>query len=116
MWSSRPLPLSMVELVQRESAHIEGCQRTDYNMFAMKTSYSPLFTYPNLGCIHEEVEQVSEEPLAEELGRCKLAQGNSASPVIKGTISKFVNGKKGSEESMIADSGCSFPVVSDKIV
>ena len=31
-------------------------------------------------------------------------------------ISKFGNGKNGSEECMIVDSGCSIPVVSDKIV
>ena len=35
---------------------------------------------------------------------------------MKGIISKSDNAKNGSEVSMIANSGCSFRVVSDKIV
>ena len=59
---------------------------------------------------------MTQSQLAEAIGRCKLARTNTASPIVNGLISKSGNGKNGSEESMIADSGCSFPVISDKIV
>ena len=58
---------------------------------------------------------MTEEQLAEEIKKCRLAKTN-ASPVIKGMISKRENMKNGSEENLVCDSGCSFPVVSEKIV
>ena len=58
---------------------------------------------------------MTEEQLAEEIKKCRLAKTN-ASPVIKGMISKRENMKNGSEENLVCDSGCSFPVVSERIV
>ena len=55
-------------------------------LFAKKV-YTPntAYAYPTLGAVHEEVELMSEEQLAQEIQKCRLARTN-ASPIIKGMI------------------------------
>ena len=50
-----------------------------------KRVYTPstAYAYPTLGAVHEVVEQMSEEQLAQEIQKCRLAKTN-ASPIIKG--------------------------------
>ena len=59
-------------------------------LFAKKV-YTPssIYSYPTLGAVHETVEQMSEQQLAEELEKCRLAKTNAASPVIKGIKRKW---------------------------
>ena len=45
------------------------------------------YTFPNVGSIHEDIEQKSMEELEAEFGRVKLARKDNASPTIEGKIS-----------------------------
>ena len=83
---------------------------------AKRVTQTPIFSFPSLGSIHKSIEEMSQEQIQEEIGKDKIAKTNQASPIMQGIISKNSNGKGGSEKKLIADSGCSFPVVSDQIV
>ena len=56
------------------------------------------------------------EQLAEEIGRVKLARKERTSPTIEGIISGSRNMKNSTIQPFVCDTGCSWPVISDKII
>ena len=80
------------------------------------TQASTAFSFPSLGSIHGSIEEMSQEQIQEKIGKAYIAKNNQSSPIMQGIISKNKNGKGGTEEKLIADSICSFPVISDQIV
>ena len=77
---------------------------------------SNFYTFPNLGDIHEEIENTPLEKLAEEIGRVKLARKEGTSPTIEGNISGSHDMRKSTTQPFVCDTGCSWPVISDKII
>ena len=69
-----------------------------------------------MGNIHEDIEQKSMEELEAEICRVKLARKDAASPTIEGNISGTSNMKNSTVQPFVCDTGCSWPVVSDKII
>ena len=56
------------------------------------------------------------EQLTEDLGRVRLARKEGACPTIEGKISGSKNMRNSTVQPFICDTGCSFPVISDKII
>ena len=74
------------------------------------------YTFPNVGSIHEDIEQKSVEELEAEFGRVKLARKDNASPTIEGKISGNSKMTHSTTQPFVCDTGCSWPVISDKII
>ena len=74
------------------------------------------YTFPNVGSIHEDIEQKSMEELEAEFGRVKLARKDNASPTIEGKISGNSKMTHSTTQPFVCDTGCSWPVISDKII
>ena len=74
------------------------------------------FCFPSLGDIHEGIEEMTEEQIREHIHKAYIAKNNEASPAMQGIVSKHKNGKGGSQEKLIADTGCSFPIINSQFV
>ena len=74
------------------------------------------FCYPSLEDIHEGVERMAEGQVREQVHNALTARSNEASPVMQGIVSKHKNCQPGSQERLIADTGCSFPIINSQIV
>ena len=74
------------------------------------------FCYPSLEDIHEGVERMAEGQVREQVHNALTARSNEASPVKQGIVSKHKNYQPGSQERLIADTGCSFPIINSQIV
>ena len=75
-----------------------------------------VFRYPSLGALHEAVEGMPEEQVREQVLTACTAKSSEASPVMKGIVSKHKTCQPGSQERLIADTGCSFPIINSQIV
>ena len=75
-----------------------------------------VFRYPSLGEIHETVEEMPKETVREQVLKACTAKTSESSPVLKGIISKHKNCQPSSTERLIADTGCSFPIINSQIV
>ena len=52
----------------------------------------------------------------EQIHKARIAKNSEASPVMKGMVSKHKNDKGASQERLIADTGCSVPIINSQIV
>ena len=59
---------------------------------------------------------MTDEQIREQIHKARIAKNNEASPAMQGIVSKSKNGKGGSQEKLIADIGCSFPIINNQIV
>ena len=75
-----------------------------------------VFCYPSLGDINEAVEGMPEEMVREQVLKACTAKTSEASSVMKGIVSKHKNCQPGSQERLIVDTRCSFPIINSQIV
>ena len=59
---------------------------------------------------------MAEGQVSEQVLKALTARSNEASPVMQGIVSKHKNCQPGSQERLIADTGCSFPIINSQIV
>ena len=88
-------------------------KRVNFQGAAKKTT---VFCYPSLGDIHEAVEGIPEETVREQFLKACTAKTSESSPVMKGIVSKHKNCQPGSQERLLANTGCSFPIINSQIV
>ena len=59
---------------------------------------------------------MTEGQVREQVLKARTAKSSEASLVMQGIVSKHKNCQPGSQERLIADTGCSFPIINSQIV